>query len=66
MLVMWVAQQHDVKRTLRKPCEVTRDCLKKGLKKGKYKIKIKLTALGSKNLGYNTASKRVTVAVNVK
>lgn len=40
--------------------------VKKGLKKGKYKIKIKLTALGSKNLGYNTASKRVTVAVNVK
>jgi len=30
LLVMWVAQQHDVKRTLRKPCGVTLEHLKEG------------------------------------
>ena len=38
--------------------------VKKGLKKGTYKIKIKVTAAG--NSAYNAASKTVTVKIKVK
>ena len=38
--------------------------VKKGLKKGTYKIKVKVTAAGNSN--YNKATKTVTVTVRVK
>ena len=38
--------------------------VKKGLKKGAYKVKIKVTAAGGKN--YNTASKKVTVKIVIR
>ena len=38
--------------------------VKKGLKKGTYKLKIKVTAAGNAN--YNAGSKSVTVKIKVK